>query len=99
VRENLRAIVEMARHDPMAILGFVLIFAFGALFTHVQLRMRETGYSTYAAFVSLRKWGLPAEYLRIRQQRGWSPWPVYLMWPCLIVGIVLLIVGVSRLGD
>jgi hypothetical protein len=77
----------------------LLIFTFSVLFVHIQFKMREVGYRTYPLFARPRDWGLPAEYLRIRKRRGWSPWPVYLMWPCLISGIVLLIVGVSRLGD
>jgi hypothetical protein len=89
----------MARHDPAAILGFVLIFAFGALFFHVQFKMQKAGYKAYEVFVSSREWGLPAEYLRIRKQRGWSPCPIYLMWPCLLAGIVLLVVGLLRLQD
>jgi hypothetical protein len=89
----------MARHDPLVILGFLLIGAFSVLFVHIQFKMREAGYRTYPLVSRPSDWRLPAEYLRIAKKRGWSPWPVYLMWPCLIVGIVLLIVGVSRLSD
>jgi hypothetical protein len=89
----------MARHDPAAILGFLLIGAFAVLFFRVQSKMQKAGYKTYEVFVSSRKWGLPADYLRIRKQQGWSPWPVYLMWPCLLAGITLLVVGLLRLQD
>lgn len=87
----------MARPDPAAILGFLPIGAFAVLFFHVQLKMQKVGYKAYDVFVSSRKGRLPAEYLRIRKQWGWSLWPAYLIWPCLFAGIVVLIVGVSRL--
>lgn len=87
LRENLRAIIEMARHDPPAILEFLLIGAFAVLFFHVQLKMQKVGYKAYDVLVSSRKWRLPAEYLRIRKQWGWSPWPAHLIWPCLLAGI------------
>jgi hypothetical protein len=88
----------MARHDPLAIVGLSLICTFSVLFVHIQFKMRE-GYRTCPLVLRPGDWGLPAEYLRIRKRRGWSEWPVYLMWPCLISGMVLLIVGVSRLED
>jgi hypothetical protein len=99
LQENLRAIVEMARHDPMALLGFLLIGAFAVLFFRVQFKMQKAGYKTYDVFVSSRKYGMPTEYLRIRKQHGWSPWPAYLLWPCLLAGIALLIAGLLRLQD
>jgi len=87
----------MARHDPLVILGFLLIGAFAVLFFHVQFKMREAGWSAYTVFVSPQKLSLPIEYLKIRKQRGWSPWPAYLILPCLLAGIVLLVVGVYRM--
>ncbi len=87
----------MAEHDPLVILGFLLIGAFVVFFFHVQFKMRETGLSAYAVFVSSQKFSLPTEYLKIRKQRGWSPWPAYLVWPCLLAGIVLLVIGVYRM--
>ena len=73
----------MARHDPAA----------------MQLKMQKVGYKAYDVFLSPPKWRLPAEYLRILKQWGWSPWPAYSIWPCLLAGIVLLIVSVSRLWN
>ncbi len=34
-----------------------------------------------------------SEYHRERKQRGWSAWPVYLMWVATISGIALVIAG------
>jgi hypothetical protein len=38
IRENLRAIAYMAKYDPLAILGFVLVGVFAVLFFHIQKR-------------------------------------------------------------
>jgi len=97
LRENWRAIVEMTRHDPLVILGFLLIGAFVVLFFHVQFKMQEAGHKAYDVFVSSRKYAMPTEYLRIRKQHGWSPWPAYLIWPCLLLGIAVLVIGVYRM--
>jgi hypothetical protein len=84
--------------DPVAVLGFVLIGAFAVLFIHIQFKMRGIGYKTYPVFSrGLYDLSLPAEYLKVRAKHGWSPWPLYLMWPCLIVGLAALVFGLSRL--
>jgi hypothetical protein len=33
----------------------------------------------------------------VRRKYGWSPWPVYCLWPCLVGGIVCLVLGLFRL--
>lgn len=87
----------MTQHDPLAVLGFSLIAAFSVLFIHIQFKMREIGYKTYPLFARPWDWGLPNQYLKVRAKYNWSPWPVYLMWPCLIAGIVALILGLNLL--
>jgi hypothetical protein len=77
--DNLHIIVEMTRRDPLAVLGFLLIGASGVLFVHIQFKMRAVGYDTYPLLSRSRDWKLPAEYLRIKDQHGWSLWPAYLV--------------------
>jgi hypothetical protein len=98
-RENLRVIIDMAQHDPLAILGFLLIATSSVLFIQIQFKMREIGYKTYPMFNRPIDWILPAEYLRVRRRQGWSPWPAYLVWPSLVFGMVALVVGLFRLRD
>ena len=33
------------------------------------------------------------KYLKLRRQNHWSPWPVYLIAPFLLVGVGLIILG------
>lgn len=92
---NLQQISYMVTHDPIVIVGFLLVGAAGFLFIHVQLKMSRAGYKTY--LWSAKKWEAPTEYLRVRAKHGWSPWPVYLFGPCLLFGIAALIFGLIHL--
>jgi hypothetical protein len=97
--ENLRTIFYMTRHDPLAILGFLLLGTFGVLFVHIQFKMKSVGYKTYPTFSRPSDWGLPAKYLKVRSQHGWSAWPVYLLWPSLILGVGSLVIGLFLLQN
>ena len=93
MRESFHIISYMVRHDPLVVGGFVLMSTFSVLFVHVQFKMREIGYKTNPLFSRPSDWGLPTKYLTVRKEHGWSPWPVYLMLPCLLLGFVALVVG------
>jgi hypothetical protein len=92
-------VAYMLRHNPAPGFGFVLLFTFAVLFAHIQFKIREVGYQTYPMFARPRDCGLPMEYLKVRAKYGWSPWPAYLVWPCLAAGIILLVAGVMHLAD
>jgi hypothetical protein len=97
--DTFRALVYMMRDDPMVALGFVLLGTFSVLFVHIQFKMRSVGYKTNPLFSRPSDWELPAMYLKLRSQHGWSPWPVYLLWPSLILGIGSLVIGMFRLQN
>jgi len=74
----------------LLILGFMSIGAATILDSFFRARMTRIGY----------KWALLEggafdyrKYHQERKQRGWSAWPVYLMWATAILGIALLIAG------
>ena len=74
----------------MLLLGLVLIGVGAILDSFARVRMTRIGY----------KWALLEggafdyrKYHQERKLRGWSVWPVYLMWIAVILGIVLLIGG------
>jgi hypothetical protein len=97
MRQGLYVIAEGIRREPFAIVGFLLLGAFSVLFAHIQFKMRDAGYNTNPLASRPRDWKLPAEYLRIRDQHRWSPWPAYLIWPALVLGIVSLVFGLFHL--
>lgn len=97
--ENLRAIAYMARHDPLPILGFCLLGASGVLYFHMLLKMSRAGFDVNSFWRASFKHKLPSNYLKIGTERGWSPLPAYLIWPCALLGVVALISGLFLLHD
>jgi len=97
-RQNLRAIADMARHDPLAILGFCLIGAGAVLSFHMYRKMSRAGFNVaFGRFEAT--WRLPGQYLYVRKEQGWSPWPAYLVWPCHLLGLIALVAGLFLLRD
>jgi predicted benzoate:H+ symporter BenE len=95
-------VVSMIGHDPMAVIGFVLIGASAVLAFHLHRKLLEVGLDTSNLFFRVPNtavWTVPRAYLKARSKHGWSPWPAYAVWLCMVSGIALLIVGLSRLGD
>jgi hypothetical protein len=74
--------------------GVLLLGCSAAIVSFLYLRLRDTG-RNYILLKLLTQ--VLGDYLRVRSQYGWSPWPAYLVWPTAIAGWVLFIVGVTRL--
>jgi hypothetical protein len=89
-------IAYMAREDPAAIAGFLLIGISGVLFIHIQLKMLRAGYEISYTFAG-RGLDMPAKYLKVCAKHGWSRWPAYLLVPCGLLGIASLVFGLFRL--
>lgn len=97
MNENLNAVVYMLRHDPTVVAGFSLVGVAAVLFFHVLLQMDRAGLRSLSFFLPAKNWSVPVQYLKVRKQYGWSPWPVYLLWPCLLGGVACLVVGLFQL--
>jgi len=91
----------MVRHDPVVVVGLALIGAASTLSFHVTLKLSRVGFRSCVVFkppvVLASNWAIPGEYLKVRRKYGWSPWPVYCLWSCLVFGIVCLVFGLFRL--
>jgi len=88
--------MAMVRHDPLLILGLLLIGLSSWLSLVVLRRLQESGYKWHGYVVSLGRSGtipLAYLYLKARKKEGWSPWPAYLIWICLITGLAAVIGG------
>ncbi len=95
-------VASMIRHDPMAVIGFILIGASAVLAFRLHRKLLEVGEDTSYQFIRIPNtavWTVPRAYLKARSKHGWSAWPAYAMWLCAVSGIVLLVAGLFRLGD
>jgi hypothetical protein len=92
VREMLSPIANMARHDPAVIVGLLFIAGAAVLYFHIQLKLVRAEYPMRA-----NPWETPRQYLKARAKHGWPSWPAYLLGPCVLFGIALLVFGLFRL--
>jgi hypothetical protein len=93
------SLMTLVRHDPMAIIGLLLIGTSGVLFFHVLCKTTMVGHHLPSNFFEFKGiiWTVPLAYLRARSRQGWSAWPAYLIWPFGLAGSVLLVLGLFRL--
>jgi hypothetical protein len=96
MRENINTIAYILRHDPLLTWGLWLVAASLQLVIHIKHKLKDLGYQSIHPFPHPADWELATHYLEVRSNYGWSPWPVYLMWPCLVVGVVTLLIGLFR---
>jgi len=88
----------MLQHDPLLVFGLFLlgtsaVFSF-RIYSAVERNGRAPNLLTRSA-----AFDLPFDYLKLRIQKHWSPWPVYLYWLCLLGGVFALIAGLLRLNN
>jgi hypothetical protein len=93
MRENVNTVLYIVRHNPLLLLGLGLVAVFLLLLAYIKFKLKDSGYGTAPLFFHPRDWELPADYLQVQSKHGWSPWPVYLIWPCLVAGVVSLVAG------
>jgi hypothetical protein len=91
---DLRTISYVIRHDPLSVLGFVFLGAFAVLFFRIQSAMAKAGHKVHFQGFILDS-SIPGEYLKARTRYGWAAWPAYVVWPCLLAGILLLAGGLA----
>jgi hypothetical protein len=93
MQEIIPTILYAVGQNPLLDLGLWLVSASLLLVSYIKHKMIELGYATVHLFPHPGDWELATHYLEIRSNHGWSPWPVYLMWPCLAAGVLMLLVG------
>ena len=97
--EDTQILVQFARHNPFLLLGWVLGFSLigmaGVLHFYMLRKLVASGYKVQ--ILNGLIWRLPAAYRKGRNEgQNWPSWPEYLVWPCVIAGIVLLIATLSQ---
>ena len=77
-------------------IGFLLLGLIFVPHNIILRRLRDVGYKTEPFDWTVNgKLNLPIEYLKIRKQHGWSPWPVYSMALMLLIGVGLILLGLA----
>jgi hypothetical protein len=97
---NRNLIMEMVRHDPLMIVGLLLVGSSSWLSVVVLRRLLDNGYKFRGYFEMWPMIGtMPLAYLHLqaRKQNGWSAWPAYLIWIFAIAGLAALVAGLFRL--
>jgi hypothetical protein len=80
-------------------IGFLLIGMILVPHNVILRRMKDAGYKTQSFDLTINgKFNLPVEYLKIREQHAWSPWPVYLMALMLFAGVGFILLGLMWPG-
>lgn len=101
MQNEIQAVTYMAKHDPAVIAGLLLIGSSLVFYIHVQLKMVRAGYKTsfdvLRGPLSAKGLETSRQYLKVRSEERWSPWPIYLFLPCMLAGIGLLVFGLLRL--
>ncbi len=91
--DHIHLLAYIVRHNPLLAWGLWLVGASVLLASHIKCKLIELGHKGIPLLPNPRDWELPTEYLEVRSRHGLSPWPVYLLWPCLGAGVVSLLVG------
>lgn len=98
MQEGMNEIVSFVKQDPLPVLGLLRVGASGVLFFRLHCKLQEIGDKSYVLKIpSDAVWIVPQAYLKARLKHGWSPWPAYAVWGCLVSGLVLLVVGFFKL--
>ena len=95
---GVRTYLSLVQHDPLPVIGFLLIGASSVLWFRVLSKVQRAGEKApgYEFPFSFQLW-LSGTYLQKARLGSWSPWPAYLMWFSLASGVASLIVGLLLL--
>jgi hypothetical protein len=95
---GLKIIVGFTEHNPLAVLGFLLLGLAGWQSFVVLRRLEESGHKMHS-LPAVWMVTMPFAYLNLsdKSRRGWSAWPAYLVWASAVAGIVVLATGLFRL--
>ena len=76
-------------------LGIFLVACFSIIHYVLYMRLRDAGYKKNIFNFLLVE--VPADYLKLSRKHGWSPWPAYLLWLPLALGLFFFVRGVFSL--
>jgi len=78
---------------PLMFLGLLLVGCFSTIHIWMYFSLRRNGHRNSGFFLGIAD---QIEYMKVRKQHGWPAWPIYVMWLCLIAGVILMGAWVIR---
>lgn len=82
---------SVVKRDPWLFFGLVALAGPAVAHWHIYWCLHQRGFRAYW-------WGAYVrEYARTRREHHWPAWPLHLIWIAFVVGIPLVILGISRL--
>lgn len=85
--------------DPYLFFGLLFIGVPTVGYWYMYRKLSEVGLRHKSGITLPAIWweAQVREYVRMRAKYGWPAWPLHVMWLGLVVGIPLLLVGISKL--
>jgi len=84
--------------DPYLFLGLVTIGVSSAAWWFIYRKLEGVSFKpSIGIFFSMGTWAYVPEYVRRRAKYGWPAWPLHVMWLGFVVGVPLVIIGISKL--
>jgi hypothetical protein len=86
--------------DPYLFLGLLIVFVpVNVGFWRMYKKLSEAGFKNSSRFAFTPIWweAYGREYARTRAKHGWPAWPLHVMWLSFLIGIPLVVFGVSKL--
>jgi hypothetical protein len=84
--------------DPYLFLGLVIVGVSSAAWWFVYRTLEGVGFKpSVGIFFSMGAWAYLSEYVRRQAKHGWPAWPLHVMWLSFVIGVSLIIIGISKL--
>ena len=97
--ETLQTIQYVLTKAPSLVIGLLLIGASGAVSFYLLLKLERAGDKSYREgilFPNSMWYKLWGSYRRRAAIDGWPVWPLHMPWISLLLGIVCVVIGLSR---
>ena len=85
--------------DPYLFLGLVSLGVPTVAYWRIYKSLAEIGFEYRKGFALPAFWwaAYVREYARTRSKFGWPAWPLHASWLGFLVGVPLLVIGISKL--